>query len=151
MMIYIMIIGASIFSYFMTVTHAPARLVEAVTSLALPGIAIIFILLIIYIILGALFDEVAAMVITLPFVLPLIKHFGYDLVWWGIINVIVIEIGMICPPIGINVFVISAVSKDIPISAIYRGIMPFLFADFARLAILTMFPPLTLSMLYLLK
>jgi tripartite ATP-independent transporter DctM subunit len=151
MMIYIMIIGASIFSYFMTVTHAPDRLVEAVTSLPLPGIAIIFILLILYIVLGAVFDEVAAMVITLPLVLPLIKYFGYDLVWWGIINVIVIEIGMICPPIGINVFVIGAVSKDIPISAIYRGIMPFLFADFARLAILTMFPPLTLSMLYLLK
>jgi C4-dicarboxylate transporter DctM subunit len=151
MMIYIMIIGASIFSYFMTITHAPDRLVTAISSLALPGIAIIFILLVLYIILGAIFDEVAAMVITLPFVLPLIKHFGYDLVWWGIINVMVIEIGMICPPIGINVFVIHAVNKTIPVGAIYRGIMPFLFADILRLAILTAFPALTLSTLYWLK
>lgn len=151
MMIYIMIIGASIFSYFMTLTHAPDRLVAAVTGLALPGMAIIFILLLLYIILGAVFDEVAAMVITLPFVLPLIKDLGYDLVWWGIINVMVIEIGMICPPIGINVFVIHSICKGIPIGAVYRGITPFLLVDFVRLTILTLFPPLTLWMLHVLK
>ncbi len=96
-MIYIMIIGASIFSYFMSVAHAPERMIEAVSALNLSGPVVVLILLIIYLILGAIFDEVAAIVVTLPFVLPLIKHFGYDLVWWGIINVTIVEIALAVP------------------------------------------------------
>lgn len=150
-MIYVMIFGASIFSYSMTITHAPGRLVEAITGLEVPGLAIIFVLLAAYVVLGAIFDEVAAMVITLPFVLPLIQHLGYDLIWWGIINVIVIEIGMICPPIGINVFVLHGMNKTIPVSTIYRGIAPFLAADVVRLGLLTAFPMLTLWLPHALK
>lgn len=151
LMIYVMIIGASIFSYFMSVAHAPDRLIEGINSLQLSGGMVIAILLVMYVVLGAVFDEVAALVMTMPFVLPIIKHFGYDLVWWGIINVIIVEIGMICPPIGINVFVIHGMRKDIKIGAIYRGIMPFLAADIVRLALLTMFPALTLWTLQILK
>lgn len=151
MMIYFMIIGASIFSYFMSVAHAPDRLIEGINSLQLSGGMVTAILLVMYVVLGAVFDEVAALVMTMPFVLPIIKHFGYDLVWWGIINVIIVEIGMICPPIGINVFVIHGMRKDIKIGAIYRGIMPFLAADIVRLALLTMFPALTLWTLQILK
>lgn len=151
LMIYVMIIGASIFSYFMSVAHAPDRLIEGINGLQLSGAMVIVILLIMYILLGAIFDEVAALVMTMPFVLPVIKHFGYDLVWWGIINVIIVEIGMICPPIGINVFVIHSMRKDIKIGAIYRGIMPYLAADIVRLALLTMFPALALWTLRVLK
>lgn len=143
LMIYVMIIGASIFSYFMTVTHTPDRLIAAITSLNTSPLVILFVLLVSYIVLGAVFDEVAAMVITLPFVIPLIKSFGYDLVWWGMINVMVIQIGMLCPPIGINVMVIQNLRREIPLMDVYRGVTPFLIMDLIKLAILTTFPALT--------
>lgn len=151
LMIYIMIIGASIFSYFMSVTHAPQRLIEAIGAFQLSGVVVVSILLVLYLILGAIFDEVAAMVVTLPFVLPLIKHFNYDLVWWGIINVTVVEIGLIAPPIGLSVFVVHGMRKEIPLGTIYAGIMPFLAADVLRLALLVLFPGLALYTVQLLK
>ena len=82
--------------------------------------------------------------ITLPLVIPLILSFGYDLVWWGIINVVVIGIGMMTPPIGINVMVLHSMYKSISLGTIYRGIMPFLVAELIRLLLLTLFPQLTL-------
>lgn len=143
-MIYIMVFGATIFSYFMAITDAPSVVVDAIAATGLPPIGVICLLLLLYIVLGAFFDEVAAMIITLPFVIPLVQQLGFDLVWWGIINVIVIEIGMITPPIGINVMVLSAMRRDIKLTTIYRGILPFFFADMMRLAVLVAFPALTL-------
>ena len=126
-------------------------MIAAVSALNLSGSAVLLILLVIYLILGAIFDEVAAIVVTLPFVLPLIKHFGYDLVWWGIINVTIVEIALLSPPIGLNVFVVHGMRKDIPLGKIYAGIVPFLAADVLRLALLVAFPSLTLYTLQLLK
>lgn len=143
-MIYVMVFGATIFSYFLAVTGAAVFLVGSITALPVPPLAIIFVLLLLYIALGAFFDEVAAMVITLPIVVPLILSFGYDLVWWGIINVVVIGIGMLTPPIGINVMVLHSMYKSIPLKTIYVGILPFLCAEVARLSLLTLFPELTL-------
>lgn len=149
-MIYVMVFGATIFSYFMAITDAPAVIVETITAMNLPPIGVIVMFLLLYIVLGAIFDEVAAMIITIPFVIPVVDHLGFDLVWWGIINVIVIEIGMITPPIGINVMVLNAMRRDIPIQQIYRGIFPFFIADMVRLAILVAFPALTLWLPHLL-
>ncbi|MEO3385327.1 TRAP transporter large permease [Mesorhizobium sp. CAU 1741] len=143
-MIYIMVFGATIFSYFMAVTGAASFMIGVIADLPIPPIAILMMLLVLYIFLGAFFDEVAAMVITLPLVIPLIQSFGYDLVWWGIINVVVIGIGMMAPPIGINVMVLNSMYKSISLRTIYRGIMPFLFAELIRLTLLTLFPQLTL-------
>jgi tripartite ATP-independent transporter DctM subunit len=143
-MIYIMVFGATIFSYFMAVSGAAAFLVGAIADLPVPPIAILFVLLLLYIFLGAFFDEVAAMVITLPLVIPLILSFGYDLVWWGIINVVVIGIGMMTPPIGINVMVLHSMYRSISLRTIYGGIVPFFIAELVRLALLTTFPQLTL-------
>jgi C4-dicarboxylate transporter, DctM subunit len=143
-MIYIMVFGATIFSYFMAVSGAASYLVDAIANLPVPPIAILFLLLLLYVFLGAFFDEVAAMVITLPLVIPLILSFGYDLVWWGIINVVVIGIGMMTPPIGINVMVLHSMYKSISLRTIYVGIVPFLVAEVVRLSLLTTFPQLTL-------
>ncbi|MBI2319843.1 MAG: TRAP transporter large permease subunit, partial [Betaproteobacteria bacterium] len=143
-MIYVIIAGASVFAYFVTVSHAPELMVKAIQNSGMPAVGVIAALLAMYILLGAVFDEMAAMVITMPFVLPIITGFGYDLVWWGIINVVVCELGMIVPPIGINVFVIHGLARQIPLSAIYRGAAPFILADTLRLAILVAFPVLTL-------
>ena len=143
-MIYIMVFGATIFSYFVSVTGGAQYLVDTIAALSVEPILIIFGLLALYIFLGAFFDEVAAMVITLPFVIPVIQGLGYDLVWWGIINVVVIGIGMITPPIGINVMLLNSMHTSIRLTTIYRGIIPFLCADLVRLTLLVLFPPLTL-------
>jgi len=143
-MVYIMVFGATIFSYFVAVSGAASWLVDGISGLAIPPLGVIVLLLMLYIVLGAFFDEIAAMVITLPFVIPVIQHLGYDLVWWGIINVAVIGIGMITPPIGINVMVLNSMQKATTLTTIYRGIVPFLIADLIRLAILTAWPALVL-------
>jgi len=143
-MIYLIIFGAQIFIYFLTLTHAPTAMVAAINSLHLPPLAVLLVLLIIYIILGSIFDTVSALVITTPFVLPLILSMGYDPVWWGIVMVVVVELGMITPPIGINVFVLQGIAKDIPLGTIFRGVTPFVISDTIRLALLTLFPALVL-------
>ncbi|AGI74440.1 TRAP transporter DctQ subunit [Octadecabacter arcticus 238] len=143
-MIYIMVFGATIFSYFISVTGGASFIVGAISDASVHPLIVIFGILLLYIFLGAFFDEVAAMVITLPFVIPVIQGLGYDLVWWGIINVVVIGIGMITPPIGINVMLLNSMYRDVKITTIYRGIVPFLVADLVRLTILVLFPALTL-------
>jgi TRAP-type C4-dicarboxylate transport system permease large subunit len=95
-----------------------------------------------YLVLGCIFDSLAALVITLPFVLPLVLGMGYSPVWWGIIMVIIIELGLITPPIGVNVFVLYGIAGTVPMRTIFRGIMPFLLAELACVALLILFPDL---------
>lgn len=143
-LIYLIIIGANIFSYFVTLSHMAEHMVGAIQSFGLHPLVVMFLLLLMYLILGSIFDTVAAMVITLPFVFPLIVSLGFDPIWFGVINVMVIEIGMITPPIGMNVFVLHGIARTIPLNTIFRGIRPFLVADLVRLSILTALPGITL-------
>lgn len=143
-MIFVIIIGANIFSSFITLTQLPAYLVGVIVSMQLPPYVVILVLLIIYIVLGSIFDTVAAMVITLPVVFPLIIGLGFDPIWWGIVNIMVIEIGMITPPIGIVVFILHGMAPEVPLNTIFSGVIPFFLADVVRLAILVLFPALTL-------
>jgi len=148
-MIYVMILGAFVFSYFLALTKLPATIVGAIAASGIPGPVVIALILVLYIVLGAVFDEVAAMVLTLPVVLPIVTQLGYDPIWWGIVNVVVIEIGMICPPIGINVSLLHATATDVSLAAIYRGILPFLAVDVLRLGAIALFPPLSLWLVQL--
>ena len=143
-LIFVIIIGASVFSYFATLSGLPAATVDAIEGLGMPPLLVIMCLMVFYLILGSIFDTIAAMVLTLPFVYPLVVGLGYDPVWWGVVNVVVIELGMITPPIGINVFVLHGMAKDLPLSTIFRGVKPFLLADLARLIVLILFPSLSL-------
>jgi C4-dicarboxylate transporter, DctM subunit len=143
-MIFVMIIGASVFSYFATLSGLPSATVEWIQSLGLPPLLVLCLLMVFYLILGAIFDTIAAMVLTLPFVYPLIIGLGYDPIWWGVVNIVVIELGMITPPIGINVFVLHGMAHDLPLRTIFRGVVPFIFADIARLVVLILFPALSL-------
>jgi len=143
-MIYMMLTGANVLSYFVTASRLPEVTVAAIEQLHAPPLIVIAVLLALYIVLGAIFEEVSVMLITLPFVLPMVVGFGYHPVWWGIINVIVIEIGMIAPPIGLNVFVVYNMAGGVPMKAIYSGIMPFLAAELILLAILVVAPGLTM-------
>lgn len=143
-MIYLIIIGASIFSYFVTLSGLSESFVESVSGWGVNRFVILLMLYVMYLVLGSIFDTVAAMVLTLPFVFPLILNLGFDPIWFGVINVMVIEIGMITPPIGINVFVLHGMARNIPLPTIFKGIIPFLIADVAKLAMLTVFPAIAL-------
>ena len=143
-MIYVMVFGAMIFSYFVSVTGITGDIIGGIEHLNLPPTAVVFLLVVIYVVLGAIFDEVAAIVVTLPFVLPVILAMGYDAVWWGILNVSLVGIGMLTPPIGINVMLLNSMRADISLSEIYSGVTPYILADCARIVILVLFPTVTL-------
>jgi tripartite ATP-independent transporter DctM subunit len=143
-MIYLIIIGASVFTYYITLARVPEALIGVVGALEVKPLTIVFLLLVAYLVLGAVFDEISAMLITLPFVLPIIEKLGYDPVWWGILNVVVIELGMIIPPIGIIVFVLHGLAPKIPLATIYRGVAPFIVADLVLLGLLAAFPEISL-------
>lgn len=143
-MIYMIVIGAHIFTYFVTLSNLPSAMTDWIQSLGVHPLVVMFLLYVMYLILGSIFDTVAAMVITLPFVFPLILALGFNPIWFGVINVMVIEIGLITPPIGINVFILHGIAGDIPLSTIFKGIVPFLVADLSRLVVLTLFPAMAL-------
>ncbi|HEX9463477.1 MAG TPA: TRAP transporter large permease [Alphaproteobacteria bacterium] len=143
-MLYVILIGAFVFSYFITVARIPEALVLSIQGLPLPPLAIVSLILVAYLVLGAVFDEISAMLITLPFILPVIVKLGYDAVWWGVLNVVVIELGMIIPPIGVIVFLLHGLAPQISMRTIYRGVTPFIIADLVLLALLTALPGISL-------
>jgi tripartite ATP-independent transporter DctM subunit len=143
-MIYTLIIGASLASYFVALSRLPEILVDAIQASGLSPLTIILLLLLMYFVLGCIFETVSSMILTLPFVFPIITALGYDPVWWGIVMIMVIEIGLITPPIGLNVFVMHGIARDIPLKSIFAGIVPFLCADTTRLILITLVPALCL-------
>ena len=150
-MIYFVLIGSSIFTYFISLAKIPEQLIILLGSVNLPPVGIIALMLAAYLVLGAVFDELAAMIVTLPFALPIIVYLGYDPVWWAIINVVIVELGLVIPPIGLVILIINAMRPDIPLQALYRSIIPFVVADLAVLALLTVFPSLVLWLPALLR
>jgi len=143
-LIYIIIFGANIFTYFITLTQMPELLVREIQAMNVTPLAVIFLLLVMYLIMGSVFETVSAMIITLPVVFPLIVGLGYDPIWWGVINIMIIEIGQTTPPIGIIPFVLHGMRPDIPLKTIFSGVIPFFFADLVRVAIIVAFPILAL-------
>ena len=143
-MLYLIVMAAPIFTYFLTLAHVPEALVEWVTSYNAPPAAFILILMIVYLFLGAFFEEMSSIIITLPLVLPIVVGLGYDPLWWGVLCLIQIELGLIVPPIGLIVFLLHAMAPKISIVAIYRGVTPFIVADIAVLLILIAAPEVAL-------
>jgi tripartite ATP-independent transporter DctM subunit len=143
-MLYMILIGAAVFTYFITLAHLPEALLAGIDSLHLSPVGVVVLLLIAYIVLGTVFEELSAIMITLPFVLPIIVHAGYDPIWWGVMNVIQAELALIHPPFGVIVFLLHKLAPDIPMRRIYRGVVPFLLADFVVLVLLVLFPSLAL-------
>jgi TRAP-type C4-dicarboxylate transport system permease large subunit len=117
---------------------------RAIAGFDVPPLAIIALILLIYIALGCIMDSFAIMVITVPIVTPLILFFGYDIVWWGIINLVIVEMSCLTPPFGIHVFVLKALVPDVPIGTIFKGVFAFVAADIVKIVILVLFPILTL-------
>lgn len=138
-MIYLLIIGAVTFSFYVGVTGLPEKVAGWVTGLQMDKLTLVAIILLIYLVLGCVMDSFGLMIITTPIIAPLITQMGYDLIWWGIVMVVVVETGMITPPFGLNMFVLKSIASA-PLMAIYRGCIPFVIADFAKLALLVLVP-----------
>lgn len=143
-MLYLIIIGAHVFGPFLALTHIPETLALQLQSFGLGPYGTLLLILIGYIILGMFFDGLAMLVVTMPVVYPIITGLGFDPIWFGVICVIVIEMGLITPPVGINVFVVKGVAANVPMGTIFRGVLPFWFAMAACLALLVAFPDIAL-------
>ncbi len=143
-MIYGLIFGAQTFSFFVAVSALTQIATDWVSHLGWANWEVMAMLLVFYLILGSLMESFAVMVITVPIVTPLILNMGYDLVWWGIIQLAVVETGLIHPPLGINVFVLKSVTPDVPMWTIYKGVFPYVLADFVKLGLLVAFPAISL-------
>ncbi|TPE54360.1 TRAP transporter large permease [Maribrevibacterium harenarium] len=146
-MIFFMIIGAEIFGYFLSVSRISFTLVEWVDAMQLSPYMVLIAVLILFMLLGCVMDSIAMLLLTVPVVYPLIEAAGFDPIWFGIIAVITVELGLITPPVGMNVFVIKSVAPHISIGQMYRGVMPFVLSDLVRLIMIILFPSLAIGLL----
>jgi len=143
-MLYVIIIAANLFAYFMVQTQLPTALAEGTRALAVPGWVVMLLVILAYLLMGCFLEAIGMILISVPVFLPLVVSFGYDPTWFAIIVVIVVEVGLIHPPVGMNLFVIQAQAPGVSTLALYRGVLPFLLAPFALIALLFAFPQLAL-------
>jgi tripartite ATP-independent transporter DctM subunit len=141
---FLILIGAHVFNPFLALTQIPTDLAELLIATELPRVGILIILLATFIVLGTFLEGFAILVLTLPIVHPLIIQLGYDPIWFGVLMVIVLEMGLISPPVGVNVFVVKSIAEDVPMSEIFIGILPFWLAMFVCMVILVAFPQIAL-------
>ena len=145
-MMFVVLFGAMIFNNFINVARMPQHAAAWVQSLGLSPIMVLLIIIGIYLVLGCILESFSMILLTVPIFYPVVQALGFDIIWFGIIIVIVTEISLISPPVGMNVFVIRAVLPDVPVGTIFRGVLPFLAADVLRLA-LFIFVPATVMFL----
>src|SRR5271169_6730289 len=138
------LIGALLFGYFLTVTQTPQKVTEFLTGLGLGRYSVLALIMVMYIVLGCLMDSLAMIILTIPIIFPVITQLGFDPIWFGVIIVMTVELGLIHPPVGMNVFVIKSVIQDVSFSTIFVGVLPFIVTDLIRLVILIAFPILAL-------
>jgi C4-dicarboxylate transporter DctM subunit len=143
-MIFAIMIGAWILNYFLALTQLPRMLADFVGTLPVAPTIVVIVIMMFYLIGGCLMDMFGLMMLTLPIFIPIIKTIGYDLIMFGVLTTVTIEIAFITPPVGMNVFVLNAVAKDVPLYTIFRGIVPFLWGMLIFLALLLTFPQITL-------
>lgn len=142
--IFVILIGAVIFGYFLAITGAPFAIASWIGELPLPPLAILAIILLLYLVLGCVLDSLAMIVLTVPIIFPITQHLGFDPIWFGVLTVITIELGLITPPIGLNVFVIKSMETNLKLSRVFKALLPFIAMDVARLVLLVAFPILVL-------
>ena len=155
-MIFGILLGAEVFNAFLALSGLPAAAAELVADAGLSPYAVLVALLVFYIVLGGVMDELAMILLTLPVFFPVVTalDFGMDpeetAIWFGILVLVIVGIGLTAPPIGLNVFVINAIVRHVPITTTYRGVLPFLVTDLVRLVLLLLFPGLALTLVRLL-
>ncbi|UKI07914.1 TRAP transporter large permease [Variovorax paradoxus] len=142
--VFTVLIGALLFGYFLTITQSPQKLTEFLTGLGIGRYGVLALIMLMYLVLGCLMDAMAMIILTVPIIYPVIVHLGFDPIWFGVIIVMTVELGLIHPPVGMNVFVIKSVVKDVSFTTIFKGVLPFIVTDIVRLVILIAFPIIAL-------
>ena len=154
-MIFLIILGAALFNSFLAYTRAPQALTEWVTGQGFSPHLVLALILICYLIFGCVMDSLSMILLTIPIFFPIIEGLDFGLtkedtaIWFGILALIVVEVGLITPPVGMNLFIINNVARDIPMSQTYRGVAPFVLSDLVRVVVLVSFPGITLWLVHL--
>jgi tripartite ATP-independent transporter DctM subunit len=143
-MLYFILIAAAVFSFFVSVAGLPDLLRTFFDAAQMSPFSIILLLVVGFLLMGTIMDAFTILIVTTPIVASIVAGLGYDLIWWGVIMVVVIEIGVISPPFGMNIFVMKSVAPDVPLSVMYKGVLPFVLADIVKVILLLAFPALTL-------
>jgi C4-dicarboxylate transporter, DctM subunit len=156
-MIFLILLGADVLNVFLALTQMPGELAQWVTGSGLPPLAVLFTVIAIYLVLGCLMDSLSMILLTVPIFLPMIMGLDYwglgatdKAIWFGILALMVVEIGLITPPVGMNVYIINRLARDVPMAETFRGVVPFLVADCLRVFMLVFFPVLSLALVRLL-
>lgn len=156
-MIFAILLGAEVFNAFLALTQVPTAAAEMIAASGWAPYTVLVGLLLFYIVLGGVMDELAMILLTLPVFFPIVTALDFGMppddvaIWFGILVLIVVGIGMTCPPIGLNVFVVASLARDVAVTRIYRGVLPFVASDIVRLGIVVAFPALTLYLVKLLE
>ena len=149
-MIFIILLGAEVFDAFLALSQLPMKAADMVRSSGLPPYAVMALLMLFYILLGAVMDELAMILLTLPVFFPVVQSLDFGMapdevgIWFGILVLMVVGVGLVAPPIGLNVFVVSAIARNVPIEKTYRGVLPFIAADVVRIGLVILFPGIAL-------
>lgn len=143
-MIFLIIIGANIFSSFLALTGIPMIMADAIVDLALPKLVVLLAMIVVFVLLGCVMDCFAIMILMVPILYPIILSLQFDPIWFGVIMVIVLEVGLITPPVGLNVFVIKGAAPDVALTTIFRGVWPFILAAVVCIALIITFPSIAL-------
>ena len=143
-MILMIVAGATVFGRFLAVSRIPYDLAQWISAFPLPPVAIMGIIVLMYFVGGCFIDALALIMLTIPIFFPVVMQFGYDPIWFGVIVVLVTQIGVITPPVGVNVYVVSGVARDVPLNVIFRGVLPMLAALVLLTFLLILFPGICL-------
>jgi C4-dicarboxylate transporter DctM subunit len=150
-MIMVIVTGAMVFGHFMAITRIPFELAEYVGSLPLPRHAIMGMIILVYLVGGCFMDALAMVMLTIPIFFPVVQTLGFDPIWFGVVIVLITEMGVITPPVGVNVYVVYGVAKDVPLEKIFKGVFPMLLALLVCNIILILFPQIALFLPGLMK
>jgi C4-dicarboxylate transporter, DctM subunit len=142
--VFTVLIGALLFGYFLTITQTPQKLTAFLTGLGVGRYGVLALIMLMYLVLGCLMDAMAMIILTVPIIFPVVTALGFDPIWFGVIIVMTVELGLIHPPVGMNVFVIKSVVKDVSFTTIFKGVLPFVGTDIVRLIILIALPIIAL-------
>jgi tripartite ATP-independent transporter DctM subunit len=143
-MVLIIVAGAVMFGHFLAVTRIPFELANWLATLPLPGWVIIGFIILFFLFAGCFVDALALIMLTIPIFYPVVTGLGFDAIWFGVIIVVVTQMGVISPPVGVNVYVVSGIARDVPLQTVFKGSLPFLLALVISAAILVAFPAISL-------
>jgi tripartite ATP-independent transporter DctM subunit len=153
-MIFFIVLGANIFNSFLAFSQLPQQSAAYVVGLGLDPWVVLVLILLCYLVFGCIMDSLSMILLTIPIFFPIVSALDFGLapedfaLWFGIIVLIVVEVGLITPPVGMNLFVINSMAPDVPLSQTFRGVVPFIASDILRVALLVVFPGLTLFMVH---